>query len=96
MTVPGVGKVMPVPANIRSSIAIRVKGFAMAVMSLVGSSPDIYLPLIDGAVLGRLRGKPGCSMRSGLLLMLWFLLRLPMANDEMRMLSDPFGSGFPK
>ena len=44
------------------NIPIRIKGLAIGVISLVGYSPDIYLPLINGAVLEGYPGKPGYSI----------------------------------
>jgi sugar phosphate permease len=40
-------------------IPVRIKGLAIGIISLIGYSPDIYLPLINGAVLERYPGKPG-------------------------------------
>lgn len=44
------------------NIPIRIKGLAIGVISLVGYSPDIYLPLINGALLDRYPGKLGYSI----------------------------------
>jgi MFS family permease len=43
-------------------IPIRIKGLAIGVISLIGYSPDIYLPLINGVLLDRFPGKPGYSI----------------------------------
>ena len=47
------------------NVPIRIKGLAIGVISLVGYSPDIYLPLINGAILERYPGKPGYSLYFG-------------------------------
>ena len=47
------------------NIPIRIKGLAIGVMSFIGYSPDIYLPLINGAVLERFPGKTGYSIYFG-------------------------------
>jgi sugar phosphate permease len=44
------------------NIPNRIKGLAIGVISLVGYSPDIYLPLINGALLLRYPGKTGYSI----------------------------------
>jgi hypothetical protein len=44
------------------NIPIRIKGLAIGVISLIGYSPDIYLPLINGALLDRYPGKAGYSL----------------------------------
>ncbi len=46
-------------------IPVRIKGLAIGVMSLIGYSPDIYLPLINGVLLERYPGKPGYSIYFG-------------------------------
>ena len=52
------------------NIPVRIKGLAIGVISLVGYSPDIYLPLINGALLDRFPGKLGYSLYfSGIVLM---------------------------
>jgi len=43
-------------------IPIRIKGLAIGVISLIGYSPDVYLPLINGALLERFPGKLGYSI----------------------------------
>jgi len=48
-------------------IPLRIKGLAIGVMSLVGYSPDIYLPLINGVLLERFPGKLGYSIYFGLI-----------------------------
>ena len=40
----------------------RVKGFAIGAISLIGYAPDIYLPLIRGALVDRLPGQAGYSL----------------------------------
>ena len=47
------------------NIPNRIKGLAIGVISLIGYSPDIYLPLINGVVLERFPGKPGYSIYFG-------------------------------
>ena len=52
------------------NISIRIKGLAIGVISLIGYSPDIYLPLINGTVLERFPGKTGYSIYfTGIVLM---------------------------
>lgn len=46
-------------------IPIRIKGLAIGVISLIGYSPDIYLPLINGFLLEKYPGKPGYSIYFG-------------------------------
>ncbi|MCH9005074.1 MAG: MFS transporter [Proteobacteria bacterium] len=46
-------------------IPVRIKGLAIGVISLIGYSPDIYLPLINGVLLERFPGKTGYSMYFG-------------------------------
>ncbi len=43
-------------------IPIRIKGLAIGVISLIGYSPDIYLPLINGVILEKYPGKLGYSI----------------------------------
>ena len=43
-------------------VPIRIKGLAIGVISLIGYSPDIYLPLINGFLLEKYPGKPGYSI----------------------------------
>ena len=40
----------------------RIKGLAIGVISLIGYAPDIYLPLINGALVERYPGKTGYSI----------------------------------
>ena len=47
------------------NIPVRIKGLAIGIMSLVGYSPDIYLPLINGVLLERYPGKVGYSIYFG-------------------------------
>jgi hypothetical protein len=47
------------------SIPARIKGLAIGVMSLIGYSPDIYLPLLNGLLLERFPGKLGYSLYFG-------------------------------
>ncbi|NCF74435.1 MAG: MFS transporter [Gammaproteobacteria bacterium] len=46
-------------------IPIRIKGLAIGVISLIGYSPDIYLPLLNGFLLDKYPGKPGYSIYFG-------------------------------
>lgn len=46
-------------------IPARIKGLAIGVMSLIGYSPDIYLPLLNGLLLERFPGKLGYSLYFG-------------------------------
>ena len=46
-------------------IPLRIKGLAIGVISLIGYSPDIYLPLLNGYLLDRYPGKPGYSIYFG-------------------------------
>ncbi len=47
------------------NIPLRIKGLAIGVMSLIGYSPDIYLPLINGMLLESYPGKTGYSIYFG-------------------------------
>ena len=47
------------------NISIRIKGLAIGVISLLGYSPDIYLPLINGVLLDNYPGKLGYSIYFG-------------------------------
>ena len=47
------------------NIPIRIKGLAIGVMSLIGYSPDIYLPLINGMLLESYPGRTGYSIYFG-------------------------------
>ena len=47
------------------NIPVRIKGLAIGVISLIGYAPDIYLPLINGALLEKFPGKPGYSIYFG-------------------------------
>ncbi len=44
------------------NIPVRIKGLAIGTISLVGYSPDIYLPLINGPLLEAYPGKLGYSI----------------------------------
>ncbi len=44
------------------NIPTRIKGLAIGVISLIGYSPDIYLPLINGAILQRYPDKFGYGL----------------------------------
>lgn len=55
------------------NIPARIKGLAIGVISLIGYSPDIYLPLINGAVLERFPGKTGYSIYFGGIVLMGFL-----------------------
>ena len=46
-------------------IPTKIKGLAIGVISLIGYSPDIYLPLINGELLKRYPGKLGYSIYFG-------------------------------
>ncbi|MGI9270846.1 MAG: MFS transporter [Woeseiaceae bacterium] len=43
-------------------VSNRVKGFAIGVISLIGYSPDVYLPLANNAILARYPDKLGYSI----------------------------------
>lgn len=43
-------------------IPVRIKGLAIGAISLIGYSPDVYLPLINGFLLEKYPGKPGYSI----------------------------------
>ena len=43
-------------------IPVRIKGLAIGSISLIGYSPDIYLPLINAALLERYPGQAGYSI----------------------------------
>ena len=45
----------------RCNVPDRVKGFAIGVISLIGYAPDIYLPLIRGALVDNMPGQGGYS-----------------------------------
>jgi len=47
------------------NIPVRIKGLAIGVMSLIGYSPDIYLPLLNGQLLKAFPGKAGYSLYFG-------------------------------
>ena len=51
----------------------RIKGLAIGVISLVGYSPDIYLPLINGLLLKTYPGKLGYSIYFGGIVVMGFL-----------------------
>lgn len=40
----------------------RIKGMAIGIISLIGYAPDVYLPLVNGALLDRYPGKTGYSI----------------------------------
>jgi sugar phosphate permease len=44
------------------NIPVRIKGLAIGSISLIGYSPDIYLPLINAALLERFPGQTGYSI----------------------------------
>lgn len=46
----------------RCDVPDRVKGFAIGVISLIGYAPDIYLPLIRGALVDRIPGQWGYGL----------------------------------
>ena len=49
------------------NIANQSKGLAIGVMSLIGYSPDVYLPLLNGALLERYPGKLGYNIYFGII-----------------------------
>jgi predicted MFS family arabinose efflux permease len=55
------------------NIPTRIKGLAIGVISLIGYSPDIYLPLINGALLERYPGKTGYSIYFAGIVLMGFL-----------------------
>lgn len=54
-------------------IPTRIKGLAIGVMSLVGYSPDVYLPLINGYLLETYPGKLGYQIYFGGIVFMGFL-----------------------
>lgn len=46
-------------------IPFRIRGLAIGVISLIGYSPDIFLPLLNGALLAKFPGKLGYSLYFG-------------------------------
>lgn len=55
------------------NISNRVKGLAIGVISLLGYSPDVYLPLLNGALLERYPGKLGYSIYFSAIAMMGFV-----------------------
>lgn len=55
------------------NISVRIKGLAIGVMSLIGYSPDIYLPLFNGYLLERFPGKYGYSLYFGAIVFMGIL-----------------------
>jgi sugar phosphate permease len=47
------------------NISNKIKGLAIGIMSLVGYSPDIYLPLLEGFLLEQYPGKQGYAIYFG-------------------------------
>jgi len=43
-------------------ISNRVKGLAIGIISLLGYSPDVYLPLVNNAIFAHYPGKPGYNI----------------------------------
>ena len=54
-------------------IPLRIRGLAIGVMSLIGYSPDIYLPLLNGALLEQFPGKAGYSLYFGFIVVMGLL-----------------------
>lgn len=54
-------------------IPMRIRGLAIGVMSLVGYSPDIYLPLINGPVLEAWPGRTGYAIYFGGIVVMGFV-----------------------
>ncbi|MFT6389862.1 MAG: hypothetical protein ACJAUP_003257 [Cellvibrionaceae bacterium] len=46
-------------------VSNKIKGLAIGVISLVGYSPDIYLPLLEGFLLEQYPGKQGYAIYFG-------------------------------
>jgi hypothetical protein len=44
------------------AISDRVKGLAIGIISLIGYSPDVYLPLVRGVLLEHYPGKSGIAI----------------------------------
>ena len=54
-------------------IPTRIKGLAIGVISLVGYSPDIYLPLINGPILEAWPGRMGYAIYFGGIVVMGFI-----------------------
>ncbi len=54
-------------------IPVRIKGLAIGVISLIGYSPDIYLPLLNGFLLVAYPGKMGYSLYFGIIVVMGVL-----------------------
>lgn len=54
------------------NISVRIKGLAIGVMSLIGYSPDIYLPLLNGFLLESFPGKSGYNWYFGTIVIMGF------------------------
>ena len=57
----------------RADIPNQTKGLAIGVVSFIGYSPDIYLPLINGPILEAWPGRTGYSMYFGLIVLTGFI-----------------------
>ena len=57
----------------RADIPNQTKGLAIGVVSFIGYSPDIYLPLINGPILETWPGRAGYSMYFGLIVLTGFI-----------------------
>lgn len=55
------------------NVPIRIKGLAIGVMSLIGYSPDIYLPLLNGYLLEAYPGKTGYDLYFGFIVIVGVL-----------------------
>lgn len=77
-------------------ISVRIKGLAIGVISLIGYSPDIYLPWINGVLLERYPGKPGYSIYFGGIVLFGLLgtlsaWRLHIIASKRAVSADPEG-----
>ena len=57
----------------RANIPNQTKGLAIGVLSIVGYSPDIYLPLINGPILEAWPGRTGYSIYFGFIIFTGFI-----------------------
>ena len=57
----------------RADIPNQTKGLAIGVVSFIGYSPDIYLPLINGPILETWPGRAGYSVYFGLIVLTGFI-----------------------
>ena len=51
----------------RADLPLQTKGLAIGVVSFIGYSPDIYLPLINGPILEYWPGRTGYSIYFGII-----------------------------